>query len=122
MSGMVLSQTAAASEKLKSGPGAGWDPSTDAWYTAASSGGGYPATEKLLDLCTGYAGTPTEFHGTTGRTWYYGGFPFTWYNHAAGPDPGFPDCSVHPERGLHPRDRRRLLRRQRPLGAGSTCC
>ena len=89
-----MGQTAAACEKLKSGPGGSWQPDADAWYTSAAAGVGRPETSALLDLCSGYAGTPAGFHADAGRTWFHTGFPFTWYNHASVPNPGFPDCSV----------------------------
>ena len=90
-----LSNTAAFSEKRKSGPDDAWDPETDYWYTAAFLGrDGYPTTDELRRLCEPYAGTPAVFQKDGGRDWARGGFVSTLYNHAVGPNPAFPDCSV----------------------------
>ena len=106
-----LSQTAAFSEKLVSGAGRAWDPGTDYWYTALALGrDGYPAAEELLALCEPYAGAPSVFRHDAGRDWRDGDYVATLYNHAAGPNPHFPDCSAanvphgySPEPGgLHP--------------------
>ena len=90
-----LSHTAACSEKRRAVAGAGWDPRTGYWYTSAAFGRpDYPAAAELLTLCGGYAGTPANFRPDAGRAWFPGDFSDTLYNHAAGPNPGFPDCSV----------------------------
>ena len=90
-----LSQTAACSEKRVSAADPAWDPETDYWYTAAAfSGAELPAADTLLDLCGGYNGTPAVFQPDGGREWRRGDFVGTFYNHAAGPNPPFPDCSV----------------------------
>ena len=89
------SHTAAMSERLKSDAAEEWDPSTDYWYTAATAGrDGYPTAGELLTLCGGYAGTPAVFQPDAGRRWDRGDYTDTLYNHAAGPNPPFPDCSV----------------------------
>ena len=90
-----LTQTVAFSEKRKSGTDSSWDPDADYWYSAAAHGrDGYPATDELLSLCRTYDGTPAAFQADAGRDWTAGDFIGTLYNHAAGPNPPFPDCSV----------------------------
>ena len=90
-----LTQTAAVSERRKSGPGAGWDPATDYWYTAFNAGRrDAAAADELIEFCAGFEGTPARFQPDAGRAWAHSHFVDTLYNHAAGPNPPFPDCSL----------------------------
>ena len=96
-----LSQTVAFAEKRKGNAGEAWDPAADFWYTGLAAGrafvrGGYPRADELLDLCGHYSGTPAQYYGDGGRDWEDGDYFATLYNHAAGPNPPFPDCSALP--------------------------
>ena len=89
-----LSQTAAFSEKRKSGPGDAWDPATDPWYTALSTtAADFPDPDQLIDLCRDYTGTPAQ-HAPAGRNLTRGQFEDTLYNHLVGPNPAWPDCGA----------------------------
>ena len=108
-----LSNTAAFSEKRVSGRGDDWDPETDYWYSGFAAGrnsGEYPGADELIDLCRFGVTDPARFESDAGREWRYGDFHQTLYNHAAGPNPSWPDCSalpyrIHtPEGGLHAAD------------------
>ena len=88
-----LSQTAGFCEKLKSGPGEAWDPAADYWHTGLGVGRSNPTADELLDFCGSYAGTPAVYFADGGRRWDEAEFDHTLYNHAAGPNPPFPDCA-----------------------------
>ena len=92
-----LSNTAGFSERRRAAADgdAAWDSATGFWYTGLEDllGRG-PTGDELFDLCGGYAGDPAEFYSTAGRRWDEADFKHTLYNHAAGPNPPFPDCAA----------------------------
>ena len=89
------SQTAAMSEKLRGdGPG-GFDRRTDAWLTGRGDvGPGEVSAGELAEICAAAPGTPTRTYARAGNSWLQPGFHHAWYNHAAGPNPPFPDCDL----------------------------
>ena len=106
-----LTQTAAFSEKRKSDRGKSWDPSVDYWYSGLEAGRELaPAADELIAFCRTYDGTPSRFYPHGGRDWELGEYWASLYNHAAGPNPPWPDCSAMahhrrtPEGGLHAAD------------------
>ena len=105
-----LSNTAAFSEKRISERGKDWDPATDYWHTGLAEGRDVAlGADELIALCATYAGTPVEFGPDAGRGWADGDFSQTLYNHTAGPNPPWPDCSAQSfgyvnESGLFPAD------------------
>ena len=90
-----LSQTAAMSEKLRGdGPG-GFDRKTDVWLTGrADVGPGLVSAEEMAEICLAAPTAPTRTYTYGGNSWLQPGFHHAWYNHAAGPNPPFPDCDV----------------------------
>ena len=88
-----LSNTAGFCEKRRSGPDTAWDPDTDYWYTGLGVGRSNPTADELLDFCGTYTGTPAVYFPDAGGRWDEAEFHHTLYNHAAGPNPPFPDCA-----------------------------
>jgi hypothetical protein len=91
-----LSNTAAASEKLRGGGNPGrFDRRRDVWFSGIYQVlGGYPSTEAAVKACGSLTGPPSEFFVYTGTAWTGFGYPFTLYNHLTTPNSRIPDCGV----------------------------
>ena len=88
-----VSNTAAVSEKRKSGPADGFDPAADVWFTNLLAVAGADP-DVLRSACDRDVTSPSQYYADVGRTWAAPSYYHTWYNHALPPNPGFPDCSM----------------------------
>ena len=96
-----LSNTVAASEKLKSDlDPESYDPDVEAWFTSVGVFGPPPVTEEMVRLCGSLSGQPTAHHANAGRTWMVPGYHHTWYNHAVTPNAPTTDCDSNSPPGF----------------------
>lgn len=91
-----LSNTVGACEKLTGlGSGGSWSAMRDFWYSGvANLGPPRPSADAMDVLCASLTVAPVPFYPYAGQTWFYSGYEYTWYNHAAAPNSPTPDCSV----------------------------
>ena len=90
-----LSQTAAGSEKLR-GPPTGSTAATTVWLTGRFDLlPRHPERRDFLELCDRAPAEPARTFRRAGSRWSRPGFHHTFYNHAAGPNRGGPDCDIY---------------------------
>jgi prepilin-type processing-associated H-X9-DG protein/prepilin-type N-terminal cleavage/methylation domain-containing protein len=95
-----LSNTAAASESLKSdGDSGSYERDEDYWFSNAAGIGSttHREVEEMVRICNSLssAAPPGYYYPFVGHTWLIGGYDFTWYNHAVGPNSSVPNCSAN---------------------------
>lgn len=89
-----LSCTLGASEKLiGSGQGLPFSPRFDFWYSGAALVISNLTPDAMASTCAALSGTPAEYYGLGGSSWYFAGYENSWYNHVLPPNSPIPDCA-----------------------------
>lgn len=88
-----LSQTAAASEAIKSPKAPHPFGRADYWYSSLGTIVRGPSTVQVLNACRALRGPPTYYYPYVGHSWAIGGYAYTWYNHATTPNSETPNCT-----------------------------
>lgn len=91
-----LSNTAAASEALKSDDDSSSFGVGDYWISSLTSIVKQPTRKQVVDTCSSLSSNPSigKFFPFVGHSWALSGYDFTLYNHAVAPNASGYDCSA----------------------------